>query len=403
MTAIEARPRVVVIDDDEMVSEVLTMALEENFTVTSYRSAEDALASENIPEVDAIITDIHLPGMNGMEFLERVRSMAPAVSVIMITGYSDIDIAVSAMKKGAFDFILKPFKNDQIVITAEKAVEKKRLIRENLNLLSELRDKNRELEALNREVRARNAAIENELEIAHTLQRCLFPLALPSIAGVTFTQKCAPVEKISGDFFDIIVFDDTRFGLVFADVSGHGVPAALYAAMLKSAMDAGIADGVSPEQAVAVMNRFMIDAQKKMSYNYATVFYGVFDIGSGELAYCNAGMPSPVRIRDGATSLLEPNGPFVGIFRESTYGLGRIDFRRGDGFLFYSDGIFECVDGNDVLFGHAKLLDMVRGLAGNRLDALVSAMYGRVEEYCGSGGFLDDVSLLGVKFDAEGS
>jgi serine phosphatase RsbU (regulator of sigma subunit) len=399
MTAGDALHRIVIIDDDEMVSEVLTMALEESYSVVSFRSAEDALRSGDLAAVDAVITDIHLPGMDGIELLDRVRAMAPAASVIMITGYNDIDLAVSAMKKGAFDFILKPFKNDQIIIAAEKAVEKRRLLQENLKLLEELRNKNLELEGLNREVQARNVAIENELEIARNLQRCLFPLALPEIRGVAFTQKCSPVEKISGDFFDIFVFDDNRFGLLFADVSGHGVPAALYAAMLKSAMDACIAGGVAPDQSVARMNRFMIDAQKKMSYNYATLFYGIFDSASGVLDYCNAGMPSPVRLRDGEMRLLEPNGPFIGIFADSKYGLDSIDFRSGDGFLFYTDGIFECVDAADELYGHDRLLDLVGELGGIDMGAAVASIYGRVEEYCGTRGFLDDVMLLGIRFN----
>ena len=400
MTSGKTGARIIVIDDDDLVNEIIRAVLEDHYDVTSYFSAEDALKSPDVFTVDAIITDIHLPGISGIEFLEKVRGTDPAASVIVITGYNDIDLAVSAMKKGACDFILKPFKNDQIVLAAERAVMKKSLLLENIKLVEELREKNRDLEALNKKIHDRNLEMENELDIARNLQQCLFPVSLPEIQGIDFSLRFMSLERISGDFFEFIQFDEDCFGFVFADVSGHGVPAALYAAMLKTAIDTHVGRDVAPDKTVSGMNAFLIGAQKKMSYNYATVFYGLFDLGTGKLTYCNAGIPAPAVLRkNGEIHLLEPNGPFVGIFNTSEYVSESIDVERGDKIIFYTDGAFECVNFDEVLYGQSGFLKIIESLRGENIAGIVNGAYRTVEEFCGPGGFSDDVMILGMHRD----
>ncbi len=255
----DGRARVVVVDDDEIVSGALELALEDSYSVLLFSTAENALASGAIPRADVVIADINLPGMDGVEFLEKIKEASHAASVIVITGYKDLDLAVSTMKKGAFDFMLKPFNTDQMLIAVEKAIENKKLIEENIKLFSELQQKNVELEKLNREIQERNIQIEKELDIARNLQQCLFPFALPKIDRVDMYQKSIPAQKLGGDFFDILVFNEDMFALIFADVSGHGVPAALYAAMMKSAIYASVDPDAPPEVVVGLINKFLIE------------------------------------------------------------------------------------------------------------------------------------------------
>ncbi len=261
--AVRIKANVVVIDDDKLVNDLICRILRKEYRARGYESAEDALRSENLAAVDVLIADVNLPGMDGIEFLDRVQLVDSGIPVILITGYGDIDIAISALKSGATDFILKPFKNEQISISVERALEARRLVLENRALLEELRQKNQELEALNEEIRTRNIEIEKELDIAANLQRCLFPAALPDLDRFELALKFRPVEKVSGDFFDFIPYGENLFAFVFADVSGHGVPAALYSAMVKTAISSVKTSSPVPSEFMGEVNRFLIGSRNR--------------------------------------------------------------------------------------------------------------------------------------------
>lgn len=188
-------PVVVIIDDDEMVNEVLKFILEKEYIVYNYYTAEDALKSGIIASTDVIITDVNLPGINGLEFINKVHEIDENIPIIVITAYNDIEVAISALKAGAFDFILKPFKNDQITLAVKRACERHKLVKENIQLVEELKLKNKELEQLYAQLQARSIQIENELDIASNLQQCLFPVVFPDIKGFSFYLKFKPVEK----------------------------------------------------------------------------------------------------------------------------------------------------------------------------------------------------------------
>ncbi len=389
--------KILIVDDDDMINEVLSFILGESYEVHSYLSAENALAGENMSAFDVVITDVNLPGIDGIELLERIKSSNPNIPVIVITGYNDIDVAISALKRGAFDFILKPFKNDQILLSVEKARERRRLLLENIKLLDELRAKNRELEYLNEKIQARNFEIESELEIASNLQRCLFPVSFPPIRGIEFALRFKPVEKITGDFFDFILYDESRFAFIFADVSGHGVPAALYSAMVKTAIGTFVRHDSSPSQSMRDMNSFLISSQKEMSYNYATIFCGYFDLSERTLSYCNAGIPAPVLLRkNDEIQLLDPNGPFVGIFENSLYEQKTIPFGPGERLIFYTDGAFECSNAEEKILGHSNFLDVLVNIKSHPMSDIVSGLFSYVEEFSGRQRYVDDVTILGM-------
>jgi serine phosphatase RsbU (regulator of sigma subunit) len=390
---------IAVIDDDKSVNFLISRILEDDYRVSSYLSAEDALNRLDLNRVDVVITDVNLPGMDGLELLRHVQEKDDNIPVILITGYTDIDTAISALKCGAFDFILKPFNNDQILISVQKALESRRLVMENRNLLQELTQKNSELEKLNMQIQTRNIEIENELDMASNLQKCIFPVAYPDIRNFDFSVKFKPVEKISGDFFDFIVYDESHFSFILADVSGHGLPAALYSAMVKMAMTSVQKQSPSPSVFIDEVNRFLINSQKKMSYNYVTLFYGLFDLNEQVLHYCNAGIPAPVILKArGDLILLEPNGPFVGIFDTSNYVDAQVSLAAGDKILFYTDGVFECTNKDDKIMGQKILLDLIKGLQMKRMADIVASLFGEVELFCGENRYNDDITLVGMDY-----
>ncbi|TAL39598.1 MAG: response regulator [Spirochaetes bacterium] len=390
---------IAIIDDDKSVNFLINRILEDEYAVSSYLSAEDALGAIELSAVDVVITDVNLPGMDGLELLRHIQEKDDNIPVILITGYTDIDTAISALKSGAFDFILKPFNTDQILISVQKALESRRLVVENRTLLKELTIKNSELEKLNLQIQTRNVEIENELDMASNLQQCIFPVTYPEIGKFRFSVKFKPVEKISGDFFDFMVYDENHFSFILADVSGHGLPAALYSAMVKMAITSVEEQNLNPAAFMDGVNRFLINAQKKMSYNYVTIFYGSFDLDTKRLRYCNAGIPAPVILKSsGDIVMLDPNGPFVGIFDTSIYMDAEVAIDTGDKILFYTDGVFECTNKDDKIMGQKILFELIKKVQQYAMSEIVTSLFGEVEKFCGENRYNDDITLVGMSY-----
>ncbi|HEY2829346.1 MAG TPA: sigma-54 dependent transcriptional regulator [Thermoanaerobaculia bacterium] len=134
--------RVMIVDDEEVLRDVLEVVLRrEGFEVVLAASGEEALNLLDGEEVDLIILDVMLPGISGIDTLRAIRISNPALPVVVITAFSSIDGAIEAMKFGAFHYIPKPFKNEEVVFTVNKALEQRRLSRENERLKAELSEK----------------------------------------------------------------------------------------------------------------------------------------------------------------------------------------------------------------------------------------------------------------------
>ena len=144
MSGASARGRILVVDDERSMQEFLEIFLRrEGYEVSTAGDVESALLSVENDDFDLVITDVQMPERSGLELLRAVRDRAPEILVIVITAYASTDTAITAMKEGAYDYITKPFKLDEIRLIIEKALEKKLLARENQRLRIELRSQSR--------------------------------------------------------------------------------------------------------------------------------------------------------------------------------------------------------------------------------------------------------------------
>ncbi|HEY1406192.1 MAG TPA: SpoIIE family protein phosphatase [Spirochaetota bacterium] len=395
------RQRICVVDDDEAVRSIIAQILETRYLVDVYSSAEELIRVADIPSFDAVITDVQLPGVTGIECISLVHEKDDTIPVIVVTGMGDFETAISALKQGAFDFIVKPFHADQILISVEKALERRMLYLENRKLLHELTEKNRQLEILYRQMNDRNTQIERDLDIASNLQDSLFPATFPKIDGITFSLKMKPAEKISGDFFDLIEISPSKFMFVFADVSGHGVPAALYSAMIKSAIVSLQERNLSPSEWTKAVNRYLITSQKKMSYSYATLFCAFFNLELGNMVFCNAGIPAPIVLRtDGQRAHLDPTGPFVGLFDTAEYEQSSIKISEGDRLLFFSDGAFEIGYGTHMMLGYESLVKYIEEIKDRPVATIVDNIYDRLFSLLEGKQIRDDATVIGMEISS---
>ena len=242
-------------------------------------------------------------------------------------------------------------------------------------------------------------AIQKELEIAERIQASILPRVVPHLAGIEIAARYLPMSAVAGDFYDFLVVDDRRIGILVADVTGHGVPAALIASMLKVAFAGQTAHAEHPARVLAGLNRALCG---KFEEHFVTAAYVFVDLDKFVLRYAGAGHP-PLLLaslsaqgRDSESREFEANGLMLGLFPDAAYAAVEIPLGAGDRILLYTDGILEAMNAAREEFGKSRLKKFLAASsksAAHLADALLlelrrwsSADAGRPQD--------DDITLL---------
>jgi sigma-B regulation protein RsbU (phosphoserine phosphatase) len=194
--------------------------------------------------------------------------------------------------------------------------------------------------------------IQGELEVARRIQASLLPHAFPQSASFRVAARYVPMNTVAGDFYEFLVAEGDRAGLLIADVSGHGVPAALIASMVKMAALSMREHAAHPGRLLTGMNRALCGSTQGQ---YVTAAYAHLDAGSGELRYSAAGHPPLLRLRRGEVTEIAENGMLLAAVEEVEYTDRTIALEPGDRFLFYTDGLVEARNAAGVMFGDDAL------------------------------------------------
>lgn len=239
--------------------------------------------------------------------------------------------------------------------------------------------------------------IEDELHLAHQVVEGLLPRSIPLLHGFDIYGMNLSVETVGGDYFDFIEVFDDRLGLLIADVSGKGLPAALIMASFRAYMHATIINEFAARVVMSRVNRLLYDSIA--GNKFISAFYGLVDPDTKRMIYINAGHNPPLLIRaNGSHELLDDGGFALGIFRESRYSEQIIDLKSGDILVLYTDGVSEAKNYRDEEFGVAGLERVVRENANRRAYQICEAIVAAVKEHThGSGGLEDDLTISVVK------
>jgi sigma-B regulation protein RsbU (phosphoserine phosphatase) len=202
--------------------------------------------------------------------------------------------------------------------------------------------------------------IQKELEVARRMQLSILPAGFPKSANFRVAARYVPMTSVAGDFYDFIVADDKQAGLLIADVSGHGVPAALIASMVKLAATSQRANAADPAKLLAGMNAALCGNTQDQ---FVTAAYVHLDSISGRLQYSAAGHPPMLLLRDGKVLEIAENGLMLAAFDFATYTSATRPLEAGDRLLLYTDGLIEAANGKGDFFGQEALSGALRETA----------------------------------------
>jgi serine phosphatase RsbU (regulator of sigma subunit) len=347
---------ILVVDDTPLNISVITGALKDTYRTKVATSGAKALAIAMADEKpDLILLDVMMPEMDGYEVCRRLKAdpMTREIPVIFLTAQTEAEDETRGFQVGAVDYVHKPF---------SPAVVKARV--HTHIVLRETREK----------LAQQLLAIQKELETARQIQQSILPETVPQIDGLDIAARYVPMAAVAGDFYDFIVVDNKHVGILVADVSGHGMPAALIASMLKIALAAQSAHADDPAQVLHGLNQALCG---KFQHHFVTAAYVFVDMKERTLTYAGAGHPPLLMWSGGSPGVRDvtENGLFLGKFDFATYSSVELPLSVGDHGLLYTDGISEANNPEGVEFGNERfrqfLADEKNGSANQLLDGLL--------------------------------
>jgi sigma-B regulation protein RsbU (phosphoserine phosphatase) len=244
---------------------------------------------------------------------------------------------------------------------------------------------------------AEKERMEKELEIARGIQQSFLPDAPPSIPGIEIAARNIPAMEVGGDFYDFIPVSEHHWGLVIADVSGKGVPAALFMALSRTLVRASTASNPDPARSIAHANR-LICADSKTSM-FVTLFYAILDPSGMTISYVNAGHNPPLLLHQGDAGvvLLKARGVALGVIEELELESVTLPIRPGDLLVLYTDGVTEAVNREMVEFGEARLEEAINRHRNATAGGVIIGILDAITAFIGEQPQHDDITLVVLK------
>jgi sigma-B regulation protein RsbU (phosphoserine phosphatase) len=335
-------------------------------------------------DIDIILSDINMPEMDGLTLLTKVNEMRnPALKCIMVSAYGDMGNIRSAMNNGAFDFATKPIDLDDLSVTIEKAVEQ-------IEYIKNSQKEHTQLES-----------IKSDLAVAREIQHAILPRIFPPFPeneGVLdLAALMEPAKDVGGDFYDFFRLDEEHIGLVMADVSGKGIPAAIFMAVSRTLVRTVGMQGYNPEETLRKSNELL--ASESVDCMFVTVFYAIYNIKTGNIQYCNGGHNSPYILRANGTIEqlpVSPNG-IVGVVEGLEFKGAETHLDAGDTIIMYTDGVNEAINSQEEEYGDARMEETLKSLNGKTCREVIDGQLASVKAFAGEAEQSDDITIMAVR------
>jgi sigma-B regulation protein RsbU (phosphoserine phosphatase) len=349
--------------------------------------------------VDSVLLDLSLPDSHGLETFSRLHAVAPGVPIIVLSGLEDETVAVSAVQRGAQDYLVKGHVDGHVLMRAIRyAIERKRTADQLARYAAELRAKNSQMEA--------------DLLMAREIQQVFLPQQYPTFprqsspeqSALRFCHRYQPAATVSGDFFNILSLSDSEAGVLICDVMGHGLRAALVTAILRGLMEELMPVAGDAGRFLTGLNRSLVTILRRLDEPLlSTALYLIADVGRNEARFASAGHPSPLRVQppSGVVEALRAydarHGPALGLFEESAYPTCRCPLSPGDLLVLFTDGLYEMHGPDEEEFGLDRLVSAFRERSKLPPAQMLDEILAEVQAFSQRKEFEDDICLVAVE------
>ncbi len=370
------RPRVLCVDDEPGMLHAVKRVLAGEYDVVACASPAEALSAVEKFTPDLALLDVRMPGMDGFELMRELKQRFQPLSVILMTGSLDeVDAQLTrAVREEAFYYVIKPFDRDVLLALVARAVRFSRLERERRLYMSR---------------------VEAELNAARSLQQAMLPANDAVVEGFHVCSEYIPCDELAGDLYDFAPVDEGVVAAVVADVVGHGAPAAMLTALVKSAFRASADDGYAPLSVVRRVYDGMASFEPGLFVTLVAVRISAPD---GELRYVGAGHDGGLLRQPGPDAMQSfvATGPIVSAaFPAGAWSEQTLPWTEKSELLLYTDGVTEAeCDGEQ--FGRERVEQVVgdEPLPG---PDLLRSLLDRLKDHCPPRAWSDDVTLTHIR------
>lgn len=383
--------RILVVDDEPDLQMLILQRFRKQIKDETYdfcfaENGEEALHMlKDSQNISLVLSDINMPKMDGLTFLSETQKLEnPTFKTVIVSAYGDMDNIRTAMNRGAFDFVTKPIDFGDLSTTIEKTLREIQLIYDGIQHKKTLE------------------AVQMDLETAARIQKKMLPQTFPpfpnreefSIYGEMHTAK-----QVGGDFFDFFLLDEHHLGFLIADVSGKGVPAALYMAVSRTMLKAIASQIDDPSICLSTVNSMLIPESDLTTF--VTAFYGVLDTRTGTVRYCNGGHNLPYIIRkDGEIEEIQnTNGLLLGKIEPIEFETKEFTLKPGEKIMMFTDGVTEATTVNGDMYEEPRLEAFLAKHAKDDIHKLVRSLVVDVLKFMGKADQSDDITVLSVEYN----
>ncbi len=263
--------------------------------------------------------------------------------------------------------------------------------------ITELQHTKERLQVSNRALEKFKKQISDELDQARYTQQCLLPRSLPKNDVFGMEARFMPMDRIGGDFYDIIRLDEDSYGILLADVTGHGIPAALLSFMTADCFRNAAIHSLSTGVTVKELNRRL--CPRMQPGTFVVMFYAVFNTKTRTMTYTQAGNPPALLCRNGQEEpkILSTKSALIGAVESIEYDEKTIQLERGDRILFFTDAVTECMDDSGQMLGVEGIQDFIKSGQFTSLDDMLEQTYRCGIQFSSEKRYNDDCTMLGLE------
>jgi phosphoserine phosphatase RsbU/P len=337
-------------------------------------------------DITMVLSDINMPEMDGLTLLQKLHEMHnPALKSVIISAYGDMENIRTAMNRGAFDFLTKPINFNDLELTVQKTVEHLAIIKNALKAHDDL------------------VAVQRDLTTATRIQQSLLPKVFPPFPHrpeIGIYAAMVTAKEVGGDFYDYYFIDEDRLAFTIGDVSGKGIPAAIYMAVSRTLLKAIAHQIVNPGEVLRRLNTLLIPESE--SATFVTVFYAVLNIRTGEVQFSNGGHTNPYVIRKDTHTIEQlptTDGTLLGKIAHLDFETKKIMLHKGDTLFLYTDGVSEAMDTDMNLYGEERLETYLGGINGSTIEEIIDGSIAHLKTHTNDAPQSDDITLLTLRYN----